>query len=101
MLLVIITALIYYFADINEHLLNIILFAIIVISVFSGGWISAKKSGQHGLINGLFCAVVYFIIILAISFIINKQISFTPHLTSMLLAGLASGMLGGILGINT
>lgn len=101
LILVFLVSLLYYFSNVSDNIINIILFSITVISVFLGGLITAKKAESRGLIYGLFSSVAYFIIIFAVSIIINKQANFTPHFLSMLFAGLASGMLGGIVGVNS
>ena len=101
LILVFLVSLLYYFSNVSDNIINIILFSITVISVFLGGLITAKKAESKGLVYGLCSSVAYFIIFFAFSIIINKQANFTPHFLSMLFAGLASGMLGGIVGVNS
>lgn len=96
----VIVAVIYYIFDISPGILNIILFCVSATSLFLGGIMSGKKASKSGLINGMFTAFFYLIIILGISFLIKGGIVFTPHLITLICADIASSMLGGIVGIN-
>lgn len=101
LLLVLIIAVIYYFTDINETVLNVLLFMVSAVSVFAGGLFSAKRSGDKGLLHGLLVSGVYLIILFAAAFAVNKQISSIYRFITMAIATGAAGMLGGIFGVNS
>lgn len=101
LILVLIIATVYYFADINDTVLNVLLFLVSAVSAFLGGLFSSKRSGDKGLLHGLLTSLVYLIILFAAAFAVNKQLSPAPRLITMLVAGSAAGMLGGIFGVNS
>lgn len=96
-----ILAFIVYFWQIEEPTAKIIIFAAMIVSVLFGSFVLAKNIEGKGLINGLLMAVIYFLVILIISFILNGRLSFGVREITRLVTLSASGMLGGILGINT
>ena len=99
-ILIFILGLIYYFSSISESVVNLLIFAISIISVFSGGFITSKNVSVRGFFYGLITAVFYFIIILAVGFIINKSFFLSANIITTLAGGLCAGILGGILGVN-
>ena len=96
-----ILAFIVYFWQVEEPTVRIIIFAAMIVSVLFGSFVLAKNVDSKGLINGLLMAVIYFLVILIISFIINGKVSFGVTNVTRLVTLSAAGMLGGILGINT
>ena len=100
LILVLIIATVYYFANINDTVLNVLLILVSAVSAFLGGLFSSKRSGDNGLVHGLLTSLVYLIILFAAAFAVNKQLSPAPRLITMLVAGSAAGMLGGIFGVN-
>lgn len=101
LILVLIIAAVYYFADINETVLNVLLFSVSAVSAFLGGLFSSKHSGDKGLLHGLLTSLVYLIVLFAAAFAVNKQLTPAPRLITLLIAGSAAGMLGGIFGVNS
>lgn len=99
-ILIFICAIIYYFSNINQNVVNLIIFFIAILSVFSGGFITSKNVSSKGFLYGLMTAVFYFIIIIAAAFIINKNFSLSANILTMLGGGICAGILGGILGVN-
>ena len=101
MLLVCLLAVIVYFSNISDRTVSAVIFAISVVSVFFGALILAKNITSRGLLNGLAVAGVYFAVLFVVSLLVNGTVS--PSLSNILrlLSILASGGLGGVLGINT
>jgi len=87
--------------QIDEGTARIVIFAIMIVSVLFGAFVLAKNLEHSGLLNGLIMALVYFGVILLMSFILNGRIFVGIRDLTRLITISASGMLGGILGINT
>ena len=100
-ILVFILAVIVYFANISDRTISAVIFAISVISVFFGGLILAKNVDNRGLVNGLLLAGVYFLALFLVSMLVNGRVAISLNNFLRLLSILASGGLGGVLGINT
>lgn len=90
-----------YFLEVQESTVKIIVFAIMIVSVLFSGFVLAKNLERNGLFNGLLMGVIYFAVIMLLSFILNGKISFGVANITRLVTVTAAGMLGGILGINT
>ncbi len=99
--LVCILAVVVYFSNISDRTVSAVIFAISAVSVFLGALVLAKNITSRGLLNGLALAGVYFAILFIVSLLANGIV--TPSFSNILrlLSILASGGLGGILGINT
>ncbi len=101
LVLVCILAIVVYFSNISDRAVSGIIFAISCLSVFLGALILAKNIENRGLLNGAVLAGVYFAILLVISLLVNGTVSVSVSNILRLLSILASGGLGGVLGINT
>lgn len=94
-------ALLVYLWQIEESTARVVGFAFMLVSVLFGAYVLAKNVEHSGLLNGLIMALEYFLVILFLSFLINGRISISVRDITRLVTVAASGMLGGILGINT
>ncbi len=101
MVFVIITALICYFADVPDGIISIILYIISAVSVFASSLFLAKSISNNGLLHGLILGAGYFIVIFIFSAAFKQQVGINMKFFISMSAALASGMLGGILGVNT
>lgn len=101
LILVVLIATVTYFVDVSDKIISIILFSVSVLSTLTGAFLVTKGIQENGLIHGMFVGLGYFIIILVLSVISNNGLHFNTNLLTMLLANIAGGMLGGILGINS
>lgn len=63
-----------------------------------GGYLSARRAREKGMLLGMLCAGTAFLVLLVISLLLGEKISFLAliKLLSMLLGGAA----GGVLGVN-
>ncbi len=100
-ILVIIIALVSYFADISDSIISILLFIASVLSVFTGAILVARTTAENGLAHGALIGVGYFILVLIASIVVKREFDLNGNLITMLIANVAGGMLGGILGINS
>lgn len=92
-----ILALLLYKAGLSEQNVNLGITLIYVIGTFSGGFVMGKLTGQKKFFWGLFCGVLYFLLLFLISFGMYHEIqseSGNLFLTFVLCVG--GGMLGGM-----
>ena len=87
--------------QIEESTARTVVFAMVIVSVIFGGFVLAKNIGHAGLLNGLLMSVIYFFALFLLSLIIgDSSFSGVADITRFITI-MASGMLGGILGVNT
>lgn len=86
--------------QIDEGTARIVIFLVMIVSVLFGAFVLAKNLEHSGLLNGLIMALIYFGVILLMSFILNGRFFSGIRDLTRLVTISASGMLGGILGIN-
>lgn len=101
LVLVCVLAIVVYFSNISDRTVSGVIFAISCLSVFFGALILAKNVENRGLLNGIALAGLYFAVLLVVSLLVNGTVSVSPGNILRLLSILASGGLGGVLGINT
>lgn len=77
---------------------NISLIVITVIAVVTAGYKTAKSFNQTGWLWGGTCGLLYFIIFLILSYLVQRSFSITSNALSMLLLCVGSGALGGVFG---
>lgn len=98
---VIIIALVCYFADISDGVIAIMLYVVGAVSVFTSSLFLAKSITTKGMLHGLILGLGYFMVIFIFSAVFKKQVTANTKLFVSLISALASGMLGGIMGVNT
>lgn len=101
LVLVCVLAVVVYFSNISDRTVSGVIFVISCLSVFLGALILAKNITSRGLLNGLALGGVYFVILLVVSLLVNGGVALSFSNILRLLSILASGGLGGVLGINT
>lgn len=74
-------------------------FLITVIPVMAGAFSASKVLKEKGLITGLLLSLIYYIIMLAVAFVIKGSTALSAHTFLMLTATLLSGMAGGVIGM--
>ena len=89
------------FCRVDESAVRIIIFLMMILSVFFSAYVLAKNIDRAGMLNGLIMAAVYFSIIVLFSFAANGKISFKITDLLRFITLVSAGMLGGIIGINT
>lgn len=96
-LLIILTALLYK-AGLNEENVNAGILLIYIISTFSGGFVIGKMLGTKKFLWGLLSGMVYFLLLVLISFGVYHALQgqLTETITAFLLCA-GGGMLGGMI----
>lgn len=93
-------ALLLTYTDISEQYISLVAIISAAVSCALGGFVSAKEMETRGIVWGVLTGILYAVIL----FIINRlagaeQTGLMPKIT-MLVCTMASGGIGGILGIN-
>lgn len=89
-----------YWSPLQETLLGPATDFTLMISVFIGGFYSAHHYGNRGLVRGVIIGLMVFIFMLLVTLIANPALISLKPLIKDLLFGIASGGLGGILGVG-
>lgn len=93
-------ALIVYWSPLKETLLDPLADFTLMISVFIGGWYSAYRAGNRGLVRGVIIGLLFFTLMLLVTLVVNPAlVSFGSFIKDLLFA-VACGGLGGILGVG-
>lgn len=86
--------------SLSENLLSPLGKIIFILTAFIGACYSARAHGNKGLIRGINMGLLFFILILAISMILQKTAVGLQPLLWALLQCVAAGGVGGIVGIS-
>ncbi|MBP2650071.1 MAG: Protein of unknown function transrane [Firmicutes bacterium] len=86
--------------DLLEEYNRYIVVAITVISIFLGSAYAAKKAGCQGVIIGISVGVIYVLISVAIGLELDHDSPLLLVMINRLMAGVAAGALGGLVGVN-
>lgn len=86
--------------DIPDGLLTLIAVLIIVFNCYLSAYISTQHDRNNGIVQGLKCGIINFIMILLVSLILGN-FSFSNTFALKLILCIFSGAIGGIVGVNT
>lgn len=100
LLLVLVLSLLATFYDIPDSVLNGIIVAISILSLFIVGFKTATYNKEKGLLMGVMSGIVYSMILYALAFMVWKSVTFSPESLINILAGSAISGMGGFIGIN-
>lgn len=90
-----------YFGDFADSTVSGLVLFISGLSVVCGAFILARNIAGGGLINGLMLGILYFLVLLGVSACVKGSVAFDLQNLTRLVIILASGMLGGVVGINS
>lgn len=91
-------ALLLYKMQLSEKVVSIGIMAIYVIAGLLGGLIAGKRMKTRRFLWGILMGAVYFLVLLAGSFLLNRGItSDLLHVVTTLVMCMAAGMIGGML----
>ncbi|MCM1386877.1 MAG: TIGR04086 family membrane protein [Bacillus sp. (in: Bacteria)] len=96
--LLLLLALMLYRFGLSEKVVSVCIIMIYIIVTFLAGFIAGKRAGEKKFLWGLAMGCIYFLILTAVSFAVNKGMGddMGNLATVFLLCG-GSGMLGGML----
>ena len=89
-----------FFADLSDRTVSTLILLVSALSVFLGAIILSKNIASRGLLNGLLLAILYFLVLFAVSSL-SGDVAIDRNNILRFISVLAGGMLGGILGINS
>lgn len=88
------------YTNISDKNMDIVVVIATIISVAIAGYDSTKQSESKGLFWGILAGIIYFTILALISVLIYGNFSFNSDKIVTLLVSMASGGMGGVVGIN-
>ena len=89
------------YTNISESIIPIVMVVLTFISILIGSIISMRKQTKNGLINGATIGGLYVILLYIISSSLNTGFALNIYTIGMIVAGIISGTIGGIIGVNT
>ena len=89
------------YSNISENIIPISIVITSGVSILIGSVFTTKKMKRKGIVYGGIIGFIYILLIYLISSITNKSFSINIYSIMMIIFSLLSGMLGGILGVNT
>ncbi len=93
-------AVILTYTNVTDKGLDIIVILTTILSVAIAGYDSAKTQSKNGLIFGILAGLLYAIILIIVSTLIDGKLTFDFETIITILVSVASGGIGGIIGIN-
>lgn len=89
------------YTNLSEDIVPVVVIILIFISILIGTIVSMRKISKNGMLNGAIVGGIYVMALYLISSILNTGFSINMHTIIMIIAGVISGMVGGIIAINT
>ena len=99
--LLLIFALLLCYTSLSENTMLPVILVITGISILIGSMISTKRIRKNGILNGGMVGVIYIITLYLISSLFLGGFNLTFNSFIMLIIGIITGMIGGIIGVNT
>ena len=93
-------ALILTYTDISESTIIPVVTVIVGISILIGSMVSVRKIRKNGLLNGGIVGLIYVIALYITSSMCLVGFSITLNSLIVLIVGILTGMVGGIIGVN-
>lgn len=100
LILLLIFAVLLTYTNISEDTMIPVVMIIVGISILIGSTICARKIKKNGIVNGGLVGLIYVLLLYLISSLCLVGFSLTINSFVMLIVGLITGMLGGIIGVN-
>lgn len=96
--LLLLLALLLYRFGLSEKVVSVCIIVIYIVVTFLAGLIAGKRAGEKKFLWGLAMGCIYFLILTAVSFAVNKEVgSDIGNLVTVFLLCGGSGMLGGMI----
>lgn len=95
---VLIAAALTYFNLLDENKISILIYIGTAVSIFAGSFLAAKTSESRILLNSLAISVIFVMILLTASFIVNNEINTGARTIAIASGAVAAGFLGAVIG---
>ena len=100
-ILLLIFAILLCYTSLSESTMLPVILVVTGVSILIGSMISTRKIRKNGILNGGMVGLIYIIILYLISSLFLAGFSLTFNSFIMLVVGIVTGMIGGIIGVNT
>lgn len=97
---VFIYALILTYTNVSENTITPVIIVIAGISILIGSYISNLKIKKQGMLNGALVGLIYMLFIYITSSITFTGFNLNMNSIIMILVGMITGIIGGIIGVN-
>lgn len=88
------------YSKVNEDNTSLVVTVTSIIAVIIAGFDAAKGAANKGWLWGILAGLFYAIILMCIGSFVNKSFAFDSSSITLLVLSIASGGLGGVIGIN-
>ena len=100
-ILLLIFAVLLSYTNLSENTMLPVTLVVTGVSILIGSMISTRKIRKNGILNGGMVGIIYIIALYLISSLFLAGFYLTFKSFIMLIIGIITGMIGGILGVNT
>ena len=100
-ILLLIFAVLLCYTNLSESTMLPVILVITGISILIGSMMSTRKIRKNGILNGGMVGFIYIIVLYFVSSLFLAGFSLTFNSFIMLIVGIVTGMIGGIIGVNT
>lgn len=100
LVILLIYAIILTYTSVNEMTIPTVIIITTALSILIGSQITISKIKKNGIINGIFVGIIYIMLLYIISSTITKNFSLNNYSIIMIAISIATGGLGGIIGVN-
>ena len=88
------------YSDVQENVISPVIIIITGISILIGSSIATIKIKKNGILNGAIIGGIYILLIYTISSLVNTNFALNTTCIIMIISGIVTGMIGGIVGVN-
>lgn len=99
-IMLLIFAFVITYADVSGSVVSPVVVVITLISIILAGALNGRKATEKGWLTGSVSGLLYMLILYFFGNILFHDFSINSHAVMMITAGVLSGILGGIIGIN-
>lgn len=89
------------YTNVSDNIIPIVIISLTFVSILVGSSISMKRESKNGMINGAIIGGIYVVLLYLISSFLNTGFALNGYTIGMIVAGTISGIIGGIIGVNT
>lgn len=100
-ILLLIFAVLLCYTSLSENTMLPVILVVTGVSILIGSMISTRKIRKNGILNGGIVGIIYIIVLYLISSLFLAGFYLTFKSFIMLIIGIITGMVGGIIGVNT
>ncbi|MBQ8300368.1 MAG: TIGR04086 family membrane protein [Clostridia bacterium] len=97
-IIILILALLSYFTRVGETVITVGVYASVIIGVLLGSIAVAKAAPQKAFLHVMLLCLIYVLLLIGISWIINGTIVFNSHFLAVVGGAFGAGFLGLIIG---